>query len=128
MEQYDAIGRWRERDGDQPIDAAGDLPGGGRVDGPAGLRSLLMARKERFARALVERLLTYAIGRGLEPYDQCNLDTMARRVSGRGYRFSEVVFAVVESKPFRMRRGDVPTGARAAASKDSGRIPRGNRG
>ncbi|MFM7322943.1 MAG: DUF1588 domain-containing protein, partial [Armatimonadota bacterium] len=128
MEQYDAIGRWRDRDGDQAIDASGDLPDGARFSGPDGLRALLMARKGKFTRALVERLLTYGIGRGLEPYDQCNLDAMARRVSERGYRFSEVVMSVVESKPFRLRRGDGPVGGRSAlVPRDSGRIALENR-
>lgn len=118
MENFDGVGVWREEDEGHAIDASGDLPGGIRFKGPVELRDVLVKQKGKFVRALVERLLTYGIGRGLENYDQCNLDAMASRVASRGYRFSEVVLAVVESKPFRQRRGD-ESGIGSKASKVS---------
>ncbi len=106
MENFDGVGSWRDQDEGHAIDASGDLPGGIRFQGPVQLRDVLLKQKGKFVRTLAERLLTYGIGRGLESYDQCNLDAMASRVASKGYRFSEVVLAVVESKPFRSRRGD----------------------
>lgn len=123
MENFDAIGAWRDRDEGQAIDASGDLPGGVRFNGPVELRRVLANQNRKFVRTLAERLLTYGIGRGLESYDQCNLDAMADRIASRGHRFSEVVLAVVQSKPFRQRRGD-ESGAGAPLAKP-GKVSRG---
>jgi mono/diheme cytochrome c family protein len=106
LENYDPIGRWRTRDGDYPIDSSGELPGGKKFQGAAQLIAILKSKQTLFARSLTEKLLTYAIGRGLEPYDRCNVDEIARRLAGKGYRFSALVTEVVQSDPFRKRRGD----------------------
>lgn len=106
LENFDAVGRWRAKDGDAAIDASGALPGGIKFDGPAGLKSYLKGKKELFARCLSEKMLTYAIGRGLENYDRCNVDAIIKSVSKNNYRFSSLVMAVVESDPFRKRRGE----------------------
>jgi mono/diheme cytochrome c family protein len=107
LENFDAIGRWRTREGDQPVDSSGVLPGGQRFQGPTQLISLLKAkRRDEFVRNFCEKMMTYALGRGLESYDRCNLDAIAKRVAAKGYRFSAVVTEVVQSEPFRMRRGD----------------------
>lgn len=106
LENYDAVGRWRTRDGNSEIDASGTLPGGKSFRGPAELRGILKEQKELFVRNLAEKMLTYALGRGLESYDKCNVDTIAASVARSGYRFSALVTAVVMSEPFRMRRGD----------------------
>jgi hypothetical protein len=106
MENYDAIGRWRTREGDQPVDSSGELPGGRRFNGPAQLIAILKGNKEQFARSLSEKMLTYAIGRGLEPNDNCNLTEIGRSVAKNDFRFSALVTEVVLSDPFRKRRGD----------------------
>jgi len=106
MENYDAIGRWRTQDGDSPVDSSGELPDGRRFNGPAQLIGILKAQKAQFVRSLAERLLTFGMGRGIEPYDKCNIDAIVRNVAENDYRFSALVTEVVLSEPFRMRRGD----------------------
>ena len=105
LEQFDAIGRWRERDeGWRPIDASGSLPGGVTFEGAAGLRQALLARPELFARTLAEKLLTFALGRGVEPGDAPAVRQVLRAAARDDYRFSSLVLAIVESTPFQMRR------------------------
>jgi hypothetical protein len=106
LENFDAIGRWRTVDGEEKIDASGELPDGRKFRGPKELRSILKGRKDLFVRNFAEKLLTYGLGRGLESYDKCSLDAMARDIAKAQYRFSSVVSAVVNSEPFRKRRGD----------------------
>jgi mono/diheme cytochrome c family protein len=108
LENFDAVGRWRQKDGDAKIDASGALPGGIKFDGPAGLEKYLKTKKELFTRCLSEKMLTYAIGRGLENYDRCNLDAIIKNVAKNNYQFSSLVLAVAESDPFRKRRGEGP--------------------
>jgi Protein of unknown function (DUF1592)/Protein of unknown function (DUF1588)/Protein of unknown function (DUF1587)/Protein of unknown function (DUF1595)/Protein of unknown function (DUF1585)/Cytochrome C oxidase, cbb3-type, subunit III len=106
LENYDAIGRWRTRDGDSPVDSSGELPDGRRFNGPAQLIAILKAQKTQFVHSLAERLITFGLGRGIEPYDKCNIDAIVRNVAQNDYRFSALVTEVVLSEPFRMRRGD----------------------
>jgi hypothetical protein len=106
LENYDAVGRWRTRDGDSPVDSSGELPDGRRFNGPAQLIAILKAQKSQFVHSLAERMLTYAIGRGMESYDKCNLDAIVRSVAAKDHRFSALVTEVVLSDPFRKRRGD----------------------
>ena len=103
LENYDAIGAWRTADGNFPIDASGELPGGTRFDGPAGLKAVLYAQQDQFARNLTEKVLTYALGRGLESYDEPVIDGIRRDIARNGYRFSSLVLGIVESIPFQMR-------------------------
>lgn len=105
LENYDAIGRWRNNDGAFPVDTSGVLPSGKSFNGPVELKSILKSDGPRFARGLSEKLLTYALGRGLEPHDRPAVQQIARRVEQNEYRFSELVNAIVDSVPFRMRRG-----------------------
>jgi hypothetical protein len=101
------------------IDSSGELPGGKRFAGPAQLITLLKRQEGQFTRNLAEKLLTYALGRGLEPYDRCNVTEIAERVSRKGHRFSAVATEVVLSEPFRKRQApDMP---RAAAKRMSHR-------
>jgi hypothetical protein len=104
LENYDAIGAWRVRDGKFPINAAGVLPGGAFFDGPVDLKKVLIERKHDFVRCLSEKILTYALGRGIEYYDDCALEDVVKAVEADGYRFSRVVIEVVRSVPFRMKR------------------------
>ncbi len=104
LENFDAIGTWRKTDGDAAIDATGTLPDGKSFEGPKQLRTVLLGKKDQFAKAMTEKLLTYAIGRGIESTDRCNVGEMATAISGKGYRFSAVVEQIVLSEPFRKRR------------------------
>jgi hypothetical protein len=107
LENFDGIGAWRDRDGAFPIDASGRLPGGDRFSGADGLRSLLASkRKEQFLRCMAEKMLTYALGRGLEYYDRCALETIVARMERQDCRFSALIEAVVDSVPFQRRRGE----------------------
>ena len=105
LENYDAIGRWRTMDGKFPIDASGVLPDGKSFDGSAELKAILRSEPRVFTRALSEKLLTYALGRGLETYDRPAVDRIVDRVEQNGYRFSALVQAIVASVPFQMRGG-----------------------
>jgi hypothetical protein len=106
LENYDAIGRWRTHDGDFPIDATGTLPGGKTFDGPDGLKKLLMQDKSAFTECLTEKLLTYALGRGLETQDKPTVQSIARRVAAEDYKFSRLIDEIVASAPFQKRRGE----------------------
>ncbi len=106
LENYDLIGRWRLNDGGKPIDTAGVLPDGSKFSGPSELKRILLKKKTQFTHTLTDRLLTYALGRGIERSDKCNLDTMTKSVENSQYKFSAIVEAVVTSVPFRERRGD----------------------
>lgn len=109
LETFDAIGAWRTMDGDTKVDTSATMPDGKSFDGPAGLRNYMIGQKGQFARAFTEKVLTYGLGRGVEPFDRCNLDGMAQSVAKSGYKFSAVVAAVVTSEPFRFRAsGQMP--------------------
>jgi len=105
LENFDAIGAWRTQDGKFPVDAAGALPDGRSFNGPEDLKALLRQDRDAFARCLTEKLLTYALGRGLERYDKRTVKAIARRVAESDYRFSALVLEIVNSLPFQMRRG-----------------------
>jgi cytochrome c5 len=105
LENFDAVGRWREQEADSgPIDAAGALPGGAEVKGVAGLEEALLRRPELFAGTLTEKLLTFALGRGVEYYDAPTVRKILREAQPGGYRFSALVLGIVKSAPFQMRR------------------------
>ncbi len=105
MENFDAIGRWRDRGDDwSPIDARGSVPGGGDFEGVTGLRDAVLARPHVFAGTVTEKLLTYALGRGLDYNDGPAVRRIIRDASGGDYRFSSLVLGIVESIPFQMRR------------------------
>ncbi|HEX5000305.1 MAG TPA: DUF1592 domain-containing protein [Terriglobia bacterium] len=104
LENYDAIGAWRTRDSGAEIDPRGKLPDGTALDGPAGLKKALLARRDEFVETFVEKLLTYAIGRGLEPADRPAVRAIAREAARDKNRMMTVVTAIVKSAPFQMRR------------------------
>ncbi len=104
LENFDALGRWREHAGDSgPIDVSGALPGVGEVDGVAGLETALLSRPELFAGRLTERLLTFALGRGVEYYDAPAVRKILREAEADQYRFSSLILGIVRSVPFQMR-------------------------
>ncbi len=104
LENYDAIGSWREKDGKWPIDASGRLPDGRNFTGAPGLASVLREDREAFARAVTAKMLTFALGRGLERYDRRTVDEVAKRLAASDYRFSALVQEIVKSLPFQRRR------------------------
>jgi hypothetical protein len=101
LENFDATGAWRTHVDGHTIDATGQLPAGREFRGPEGLRVVLRARRDAFARCLAEKMLTYALGRGLDRGDRRAVDRIVERLGRDGYRFSALVLAVVESRPFR---------------------------
>jgi hypothetical protein len=103
LENFDAIGRWRTLDEGHPVDSTGTLPNGQAFDGPRAMRKALLARPDVFARCLAEKLLTYALGRGLDRSDRRAVDEIVERVRIERYRFSALVLALVESDPFQGR-------------------------
>ena len=108
FENFDAVGRWRDRDGQHDVDASGVLPSGDKFNGSTELIAILKGRSNQFSRCLTEKLMTYAIGRGLEYYDRCAVDKVLSTHAADGYRFSTLISQIVLSEPFQMRRGDGP--------------------
>ena len=106
LENFDGIGAWRSKDGKFAIDASGILPDGCSFSGPVELKRILLARKEDFSRCLTEKMLTYALGRGLEYYDKCAVESICRELQNDDYRFSRLIAGIVESIPFQMRKGE----------------------
>ena len=105
LENFDAIGRWRDRSETRgAIDGTGELPDGTPFDGPSGLKAALLRHPDRFVTTVTEKLLTYALGRGIEYYDAPAVRAIVRAAAGDGYRLSSLVKGVVRSAPFQMRR------------------------
>jgi len=105
LENFDAIGAWRDRDGSFFIDASGTLPDGSSFKRPSELKTILKARKDEFARCFTEKMLTYALGRGLEYYDRCTVDEIASALAHDNYKFGTLIQRIVASEPFQKRRG-----------------------
>jgi hypothetical protein len=108
LENFDAVGKWRTKEPGGEIDAHGQLADGTPIDGAAELRAALTADPEQFVRVFTGRLLTYALGRGLEAYDMPTVRGIVRGAEDDGYRFSALVKGIVNSVPFRMRRAQDP--------------------
>jgi hypothetical protein len=105
FENFDGIGAWRTREGKFPIDPSGVLPNGQAFKGPKELVAILKTKEGEFRRCLAEKMLTYALGRGLESYDRCAVDDICAEAARNGSRFSSLVLAVVKSEPFQKRKG-----------------------
>jgi len=103
MENFDAVGRWRERDGEQPIDATGTFPEGTKFDGIPGLKKELLRQPEQFVGTVAERLLMYAVGRNLQYYDAPTVRTVMREAAPADYTLASLVLGIVKSRPFQMR-------------------------
>jgi hypothetical protein len=104
LENYDAVGRWRVAEGAIPVDASGGLPDGSKFDGVAGLERALLNRPDVFVTTLTEKLLTYALGRGVEYYDAPAVRKIVEEARSKNFRFSALVLGVASSTPFQMRR------------------------
>jgi len=107
FEHFDAIGRYRTQDNGEPIDAAGKLDTGESFKNASDLRGIVVGKKrDLFARCLTEKMLTYALGRGLEYYDKRTVDKIVQRLQQNGYQFNELVGGIITSLPFDMKRGE----------------------
>ena len=106
LENFDGLGRWRDStaSGTGPIDSSGVLPDGTNFEGPAGLREVLLSKRDLFVETFTERLLTYALGRGVEEYDRPVLRKIAREAAADDHRWSSIILGIVKSAPFQMRR------------------------
>ena len=105
LENYNAIGAFRTKEGELEIDTTAELPDGTAFDGIADLKQILKDRKQQFVRCLTEKMLTYALGRGLEYYDRLTVDRIVAQLEAEGYRSSVLITEIVKSEPFRLRRG-----------------------
>ncbi len=109
MENYDGVGKWRNQDAGGAIDPSGKLPDGTKFEGPAGLRqALLSAHRDEFISTMTEKMLTYALGRGVEYYDKPAVRAIAREAARDNYRISALITAIVSSTPFQMRETRKP--------------------
>jgi hypothetical protein len=106
LDNYNAIGAWRESTPESPLDVSGVLPTGEKVEGASGLKQVLLKRKDDFARNLVEKTLVYALGRELDHFDECSIRAIHEALKSNDYRFSVLVTEVVKSAPFQQRRTD----------------------
>ena len=106
LENFDGIGQWRTVSGNAntPIDPSGVLPNGTKFEGPAELQKVLLTRPEQFVTVVTEKLLTYALGRGVEYYDAHAIRGIMREAAPSDYRWSSLVLGIVKSTPFQMRR------------------------
>jgi hypothetical protein len=114
LENFDAVGAWRMQDGDSPIDASGVLVDGTKVDGIVSLRDSLVRRSDQFARVVTEKLLTYAMGRGVEYQDMPLVRSIVRDSGSSKYKFSSVVMGIVRSDTFQMNMKSADNSARAS--------------
>jgi len=103
LEQFDAVGRWRDLEEGQPVDATGGLPDGSKFEGVVGLEKALMDRPEWFVRTLTEKLTTFALGRAPEDLDAPAIRKIVREARANNYRFSALIMGLTTSTPFQMR-------------------------
>jgi hypothetical protein len=108
LENYDATGKWRTKDGKFDIDSGGTLPNGKSYKTPNEFRAILREEVPEFARCITEKMMTYALGRGLERYDRRTTDAILKKMAASNYPFQMLIQEIVESLPFQMRRGEAP--------------------
>jgi hypothetical protein len=111
LENFDAVGAWRIHDSGFDVDAAGQLVDGTKLEGPASLRRALLSHSDAFIRTFTSKLLTYALGRGVEYYDMPAVRAIDRAAAQNGNRFSGFILEIVKSAPFQMRRAEERTGS-----------------
>jgi mono/diheme cytochrome c family protein len=104
LDNFDAVGAWRSKEAGLPIDASGQLADGTKVSGVVDLRQALLQHPERFVATMTEKMMTYALGRGLEYYDMPVVRSITRDAAKNDYRFSSIVMGIVKSTPFQMKR------------------------
>lgn len=106
LENFDAVGRWRALEEGKPIDSTGGLPDGSKFDGVTGLEQGLLKRPELFVGTLTEKLLTFALGRGVESHDAPAVRKIVRDARSTNYRFSSLIVGIATSTPFQMRTSE----------------------
>jgi hypothetical protein len=116
LENYDAVGAWRSHDSGYPVDATGELADGNQVDSPASLRQALMKRSDAFMTSFTRKLLTYALGRGLDAHDMPTVRAINRAAANQNHRFTALVLAMVKSAPFQMRRAEAESDSNQAVA------------
>jgi hypothetical protein len=104
LENFDAVGAWRTQDAGRPLDVSAQMPDGSVISGLPGLRKVLLDHRQEFTRAFTERLLTYALGRGLEAEDMPGVRAIAARAANDDYRIRTVILGIAESPAFTLRR------------------------
>jgi hypothetical protein len=104
LENFDAIGRWRTTSGAAKIDASGVMPDGAKFSGPVELRSILADRSDEIVSATTHKLMTYALGRGIEYYDMPAVRAIVREAAPGDYKWSSIILGIIKSAPFQMRR------------------------
>ena len=118
LENYDALGKWRTKDGTFPLDVSGIFPNGKQFSTPAEMRVLLKEEVPQFARCITEKMLTYSLGRGLERYDRRTIEDIDQKNAAAGYPFQGLVLEIVKSLPFQMRRGELVSSDKKVKSKE----------
>ena len=106
MENFDAIGRWRQAAEGRPVESEGIMPSGESFSGPVELIKILKERKRKFAELVTRKMLTYALGRGLDIPDSCTVDDIVADLQENNFRFTTLVRGIINSRPFLTRRGD----------------------
>ena len=106
LENYDAVGKWRTEDGKFPVDSSGKFPNGKEFKGPAEMKSLLKDNMPEFTRCVAEKMLTYALGRGVESFDRLTLQDLVRQTAQHDYKMQNLILGIVHSTPFQQRRGE----------------------
>jgi hypothetical protein len=120
LENFDAIGKYRTKDGEATIDASGTFPDGTKFSGPAEFRDVLLSHQDQFVRTFVEKLLTYSLGRGLDYYDMPAVRSIMKTAARTDYKWSSIILGVVDSVPFRMRTANDATAAPATTTSAGG--------
>jgi len=115
LENFDATGQWRTLEGGKPIDVSAVLPDGTKFEGPAGLRGMLLSQPEQIATAATEKLLIYALGRGIEHYDTPAVRKIVREAAGTNYSLQALILGITKSTPFQMRKTESPDAGKPAA-------------
>ncbi|HEY2016787.1 MAG TPA: DUF1592 domain-containing protein [Bryobacteraceae bacterium] len=118
LENYDGIGKWRTMDGKFPVDSSGTMPNGKSFSNPAQMRAVLAQQLPEFARCMVEKMLTYSLGRGLGPNDRRTMDEITRTWAASGYPFQSLIYEIVGSLPFQSRRGELSTSQNLSKPKE----------
>jgi hypothetical protein len=106
LENFDAVGAWRDTDNGTKIDASGQFPNGTKFDNPATFRTALLNHREQFIGTVTEKLLTYALARGAEYYDMPAVRAIVKNAGASDYRWSSLIVEIVKSTPFQMRRSE----------------------
>ncbi len=118
LDNYNGIGKWRTKDGKFDIDSTGTMPGGKSFSGPAEMKAILMNEMPLIADCVVSKMMTYALGRGLMPYDRPTVNSITEKLAPQGYPFQSIVYEIIQSLPFQSRRGELITTQKATNTKE----------